>query len=323
MYYLETNICIVDQDLLDNAINLSAVNEQATKLVSSRSLKDEFEAAWLLKAITCIDLTTLAGDDTSSNVTRLCRKAARPLPEDLLNYLGFEYDGDCPIRTAAICVYPSKVKAAVETLQALGLQDKINVASVATGFPCGQTPLFTRLEEIKWAVKQGAKEIDIVIDRSLVLTGQWVTLFNEIKEMRQACEDAHMKAILAAGELTNLSNVYKASMVAMMAGADFIKTSTGKESINATIPIGIVMCRAIADYYRKTNFKVGLKPAGGIKTSKDAVNWLIMIKEILGDAWLTPELFRFGASGLLSDLEHRLYQIVTGKIAEPHEFSIG
>ncbi|KRT85280.1 hypothetical protein AMK59_1427, partial [Oryctes borbonicus] len=196
--------------------------------------------------------------------------------------------------------------------------DKINIASVATGFPCGQTPLFTRLEEIKFAVKEGASEIDIVIDRSLVLTGQWEILYDEIKEMKEACGKAHLKAILAAGELTNLSNVYKASLIAMMAGADFIKTSTGKESINATIPIGIVMARAIVDYYNNTTVRVGLKPAGGIRTSKDAIDWFVMVKEILGNEWLTPKLFRFGASGLLGDIEYRLYKIVTGKNAVPH-----
>ncbi|GJQ70453.1 hypothetical protein Trydic_g22869 [Trypoxylus dichotomus] len=315
--------CNLDLQWLKKAIvNLAAVNRQAKKLIDSRSLNDEYEAAWLLKAVTCIDLTTLAGDDTHSNISRLCLKAARPLPDDLLNYLGFEYIADCPIHNAAVCVYPSKVKSAVGTLTKLGLKDKINVASVATGFPCGQTPLRTRLEEIKFAVNDGANEIDIVIDRSLVLTGQWQTLYDEIKQMRDACGEAHLKAILAAGELVNLSNVYRASLVAMMAGADFIKTSTGKESINATIPIGIVMSRAIADYYYKTNFKVGLKPAGGIRTSKDAINWLIMVKEILGNEWLTPKLFRFGASGLLGDIEYRLYQIVTGKTALAYEFSM-
>ncbi|XP_022914275.1 deoxyribose-phosphate aldolase [Onthophagus taurus] len=316
--------CDLDLEWLKKVcVNLSAVNEQAKHLIGSKPLKDEYYIAWLLKAITLIDLTTLAGDDTNSNVTRLCLKASRPIPEDLLEYLGFSYDQKCPIRTAAVCVYPSKVNDASTALKKMGLHGKINVASVATGFPSGQFPLHTRLDEIKYAVGEGATEIDIVIDRSLVLTGQWELLYKELKAMREACGEAHMKAILATGELTNLNNVYKASLIAMMAGSDFIKTSTGKESINATLPFGIVMSRAIIDYYQRTGYKVGLKPAGGIRTSTDAINWLVMVKELLGKEWLSPELFRFGASGLLGDIEHSLYKEVTGKTPVPYEFTMG
>jgi len=317
--------CELDLGWLNNVnINLAAVNTRAATLLSSRSLKNEYQAAWLLKAVTCIDLTTLGGDDTHSNVARLCFKASRPLPEDLLNALGFEYEEGCPIRTAAVCVYPAKVESAVETLTKLGISNKINVAAVATGFPSGQMPLKTRLDEIKYAVEKGASEIDIVIDRSLVLTGQWEVLYQEIQQMKEACgPNVHMKTILATGELGTLKNVYKASLVAMMAGSDFIKTSTGKESLNATIPFGIVMCRAIRDYYEKNGYKVGLKPAGGIRTCKDALSWLILIKELLGNSWLTPELFRIGASGLLTDIEQNLYQYVTGYYAAAYEFTMG
>ncbi|KAK5645836.1 hypothetical protein RI129_004300 [Pyrocoelia pectoralis] len=304
--------CELDLGWLNNVyVNLSAVKGSSFDLANSRPLKDEYRAAWLLKALTCIDLTTLGGDDTDSNVSRLCLTAFRPLPKDVLNALGFDYAENCPIHTAAVCVYPSKVECAVNTIWKFGQSCNIKVASVATGFPSGQMPLKTRLEEIRYAVEKGAAEIDIVIDRSLVLTGQWDVLYRELQQMKEACgPNALMKSILATGELDNLSNVYKASLVAMIAGSDFIKTSTGKEAINATIPFGIVMARAIKEYYEKTGYKVGLKPAGGIRTSKEALDWLVMIKEILGNSWLTPQLFRIGASGLLSDIKDNLQQYV-------------
>nr|CAI5817435.1 unnamed protein product [Callosobruchus analis] len=285
--------------------------------------KNKHRAAWILKAITLIDLTTLAGDDSMSNVSRLCFKAARPVAKDILKELGFDYGEDSPIHTAAICVYPNRVSEAVHVLDKIGMSNKINVASVATGFPAGQTPLNARLAEIRFAVENGAKEIDIVINRPLVLAGKWKELYDEIGAMKEACGAAHLKTILATGELGTLQNVYNASMVAMMAGADFIKTSTGKESVNATIPVGIVMARAINDYHHKTGYKVGLKPAGGVRTSTDALQWLILVKELLGNHWLTPDLFRFGASGLLGDLETQLYQYVTGRTPSGYEFTMG
>ncbi|CAH1104809.1 unnamed protein product [Psylliodes chrysocephalus] len=317
--------CELDLGWLNSVnINLTAVNQLANKIVSSRELKGEYRAAWILKAITLIDLTTLAGDDTNSNVSRLCFKAAKPVSEDLLQTLGFDYSEKSPIHTAAVCVYPSRVEDAVKALKNMGMLGKVNVASVATGFPSGQTPLKTRLEEIKFAVEKGAKEIDIVINRDLVLTGKWEKLYQEIQVMKEACgSEAHLKAILATGELGTLDNVYKASLVAMMAGSDFIKTSTGKESVNATLPVGLVMSRAIKDYHEKMGYKVGLKPAGGVRTSKDALEWLVLMKETLGNDWLTPELFRFGASGLLGDLESSLYQYVTGKYPAGYEFTMG
>lgn len=316
--------CELDVGWLNSVnVNLTAVNELAKNISTARELKNEYRAAWILKAVTLIDLTTLGGDDTASNVSRLCFKATRPIAEDLLAKLGFKYDENCPIRTAAVCVYSSKVNDAVQTLKKLGYYDKVNVASVATGFPCGQTPLKSRLDEIRYAVEKGAKEIDIVIDRALVLTGQWEELYREIQQMKEACGSAHMKSILAVGELGTLNNVYKASLVAMMAGSDFIKTSTGKETVNATLQFGIVMSRAIKEYYQKMGYKVGLKPAGGVRTAKDALAWLVLIKELLGNDWLSPDLFRFGASGLLGDLELNLYQFVTGKYPAAYEFSMG
>ncbi|KAH1013779.1 hypothetical protein HUJ04_002723 [Dendroctonus ponderosae] len=318
--------CELDLGWLNSVnVNLTAVNDFAKQLAASKALKDEYRAAWILKAITLIDLTTLAGDDTNSNVSRLCFKATKPIAEDLLKELGFSYDKGCPIKTAAVCVYPSKVPDAVQTLKKLGYYKKVNVASVATGFPAGQTPLKSRLEEIRYAVEKGANEIDIVIDRSLVLTGQWEELYREIQQMKEACGLAHMKAILATGELDTLNNVrvYKASLVAMMAGSDFIKTSTGKESVNATLQFGIVMARAIKEYQQKMGYKVGLKPAGGVRNAKDALSWMVLVKELLGNDWLDAELFRFGASGLLGDLECNLYEFVTGKYPAAYEFSMG
>ncbi|XP_066990998.1 deoxyribose-phosphate aldolase [Anabrus simplex] len=322
--------CNLDTEWLNKVhVNLPAVNRRTASLTSHRAVKKNWQAAWLLRAISCIDLTTLGGDDTKSNVMRLCAKAAQPVSPDLLIALGFDEEtakglSSNRITTAAVCVYPAKVSDAVDSLQKLGVAAKIQVASVATGFPSGQYPLKTRLEEIRFAVEEGATEIDIVIDRSLVLTHQWRALYDELKEMKKACgPKVHMKSILAVGELGSLTNVYKASLVAMMAGSDFIKTSTGKEAVNATLAVGLVMCRAIRDYHQRIGFKVGFKPAGGIRTAKDAINWLILIKEELGDDWLSPELFRFGASGLLTDIERQLYHHVTGRYACAQEFTMG
>ncbi|XP_072097049.1 deoxyribose-phosphate aldolase isoform X1 [Mobula birostris] len=295
-------------------VNQPAVLRRAEQIQTRRCLSKEWQAAWLLKAVTCIDLTTLSGDDTPSNVQRLCHKAKRPIKEDLLKCLNMHDKG---ITTGAVCVYPSRVADAVQTLKTI--QCNIPVASVATGFPAGQTPLSIRLQEITMAIQDGATEIDIVINRTLVLKGQWEELYKEIQECRNACENAHMKTILGTGELGSLANVYKASLVAMMAGSDFIKTSTGKEGVNATFPVALVMVRAIKDYYRKTGYKVGFKPAGGIRTAKDALSWLILIKEELGDCWLNPNLFRLGASSLLTDIERQIYHHVTGRYAAAHE----
>ncbi|XP_048683696.1 deoxyribose-phosphate aldolase isoform X3 [Lepidochelys kempii] len=295
-------------------VNQPAVIRHAEQIQSRRTVKKDWQAAWLLRAVTCIDLTTLSGDDTPSNIHRLCYKAKHPIREDLLRAMNMHDKG---ITTAAVCVYPARVADAVKALKAAGCN--IPVASVATGFPAAQTPLKTKLEEIRIAVEDGAREIDIVINRTLVLTGQWEGLYEEIHQFRQACGDAHMKTILGTGELGSLTNVYKASMVAMMAGADFIKTSTGKEAVNATLPVGIVMVRAVRDFYWKTGNKVGFKPAGGIRSAKDALTWLILMKEELGDEWLKPDLFRLGASTLLADIERQIYHHVTGRYAAYHD----
>lgn len=286
-------------------VNLSAVERRAATLATRRTVKNEYQAAWLAKAIECMDLTTLSGDDTADRVRRLCAKARNPLGEDLRTALGL---GERPLRVAAVCVYPTLVSAAARALEGSG----VLVASVATGFPAGLMPLRLRLEEIRYAVDSGAHEIDIVISREHVLRQDWSALYEEVAAMREACGAAHLKAILAVGELATQRNVYKASVVAMQAGADFIKTSTGKETVNATLEYGLTMVRAIRDYGRLTGHRVGFKPAGGIRTAKQALGWLILMKEELGRAWLEPDLFRLGASSLLSDIERQLDHYACG-----------
>jgi deoxyribose-phosphate aldolase len=288
------------------AVNRSAVERRAATLPARRTVKKEWQAAWLLRAITCIDLTTLAGDDTPGAVQRLCAKARQPVKLELLEQLGAL---SLPIRVGAVCVYHALVPVAVEALAGTG----IPVAAVSTGFPAGQNPLPQKLDEIRASVAAGAGEIDIVISRAHELTGDWQALYDEVRAFREACGDAHMKTILATGELGTLRNVARASWVCMMAGADFIKTSTGKETVNATLPVGLVMTRAIREYQEATGYRVGFKPAGGIRTAKQSLDWLILMKEELGGAWLRPELFRFGASGLLTDIERQLEYFATGR----------
>ena len=303
---LEKALLTTWSDALDVKVNRSAVERRAATLGTRRSVKKAYQAAWLLKAITCIDLTTLAGDDTPGKVKRLCAKARQPVRQDILTALDVR---DLNITTGAVCVYHELIETAVTTLKGTD----IPIAAVSTGFPAGLSPYVQRIEEIKASVAAGAKEIDIVITRMQVLTSDWQKLYEEIKSYREACGEAHLKVILGTGDLATLRNVYKASMIAMMAGADFIKTSTGKEPVNATLPVSLVMVRAIRDYYERTGYKIGFKPAGGIRTAKDAINWLILMKEELGRAWLEPELFRFGASGLLTDIERQLEHYVTGR----------
>ncbi len=283
--------------------NTSAIERRAGSIAARRSVKKAHQAAWLLRAITCIDLTTLAGDDTARRVERLCAKARHPVSQGILDQLGMK-----PITTGAVCVYHEMVPTAVAALRGTG----IPVAAVSTGFPAGLSPLHLRIEEIRESVKAGASEIDIVISRRHVLSGDWLALYDEMRAFREACGEAHVKAILATGELGSLRNVARASLVCMMAGADFIKTSTGKEGVNATLPVTLVMIRAIRDYYARTGFRVGYKPAGGISKAKDAITYLALIKEELGDRWLMPDLFRFGASSLLGDIERQLEHHVTG-----------
>ncbi|MBT3315584.1 MAG: deoxyribose-phosphate aldolase [Anaerolineae bacterium] len=302
--------------VLGTKVNRSAVERRTASLPTRRSVKKVWQAAWLLRAVTCIDLTTLAGDDSPGRVRRLCAKARQPLRPDLIKALGAE---EMNITTGAVCVYPSMVPYAVEALNGTN----IPVASVATGFPSGLTPFPQRIAEVKQAVADGAKEIDIVITRHHVLTGNWSALYDEIKEFRAVCGDAHMKSILGVGDLATLEQIYQASMVAMMAGSDFIKTSTGKEGVNATLNNSLVMVRAARDYFERTDIKVGFKPAGGIKTAKDAMAWQFLMKEELGNDWLKPDLFRFGASSLLTDIERQLSHYVTGRYAARHHMPIG
>jgi len=298
-------------------VNRSAVERRVATLPARRSIKKDWQAAWLLRAVTCIDLTTLSGDDTPGRVRRLCAKARQPVRQDMLASLGFS---DKNITVGAVCVYPSRVRGAVEALK--GTQ--IPVASVAAGFPAGQTPIAQRVAEIEQAIEAGAREIDIVISRAHVLTGDWQALYDEIKLFRETCgEAAHMKSILATGELATLRQVSQASFVAMMAGSDFIKTSTGKEEVNATLEVSLVMTRAIRDYHERTGFQVGYKPAGGINKAKQALAWQALMKEELGDDWLKPDLFRFGASSLLTDLERQLYHYITGHYAARHHMPMG
>lgn len=291
-------------EVLPVRVNRSAVQARTASLAARRSIKKEWQAAWLLKAITCIDLTTLSGDDTPGKVQRLCAKARQPLRSDLAAVLGAQ-----GLTVGAVCVYHNMVAEAVADLAGT----RIPVAAVSTGFPAGQTPMETKLREIELSVAAGAWEIDIVISRQHVLTGNWQALYDEMKAFRAACGEAHVKAILATGELGTLRNVARASMVCMMAGADFIKTSTGKEAVNATLPVSLTMVRCIRHYHEMTGVHVGYKPAGGISTAKDAINYLVLIKEELGRRWLEPDLFRFGASSLLTDIERQLEHFVTGR----------
>ena len=307
----------LDLDLVDAVqVNRSAVERRCSSLTKRRSIKKEWQAAWLLKAIRCMDLTTLSSDDTPDRVRRLCSKALRPLKQELTNDLGIT---SLNLTVGAVCVYHALVETAVKALKG----SNIPVAAVSTGFPHGLSPLPRRIEEIRDSVSAGALEIDIVITRAHVFSGNWEALYQEIKSFREACGDSHLKTILGTGELGSLRNVAKASLVCMMAGADFIKTSTGKEPQNATLPVSLVMLRMIRDYYQKTGHKVGFKPAGGIRTAKQALEWQILIKEELGREWLEPELFRFGASGLLTDIERQLEHFVTGRYSAAYRQPIG
>ncbi len=297
-------------------VNMSAVERRTATIGTRRSVKKDAQLAFMLKAISCIDLTTLAGDDTPGRVKRLCLKAAHPVRADILRGIGME---GMSLTTGAVCVYHEMVETAVEALKGTN----VPVAAVSTGFPAGLAPVETRLEEIRRSVAAGAREIDIVITRGHVLSGNWQALYDEVKSFKEACGPALMKSILATGEHGNLTQVGKASMVAMMAGSDFIKTSTGMEGVNATLPVSLVMVRQIRDFYERTGIKVGYKPAGGIKTAKDAVVYLSLIKEELGRDWLEPELFRFGASSLLGDLERQLEYHATGGYSASYRHPMG
>lgn len=307
----------LDLDIIANVrANRAAIDRRIASLAGRRTVKKQWQAAWLLKAITCIDLTTLAGDDTPGRVRRLCAKAKTPIRSEIKTALEM---GSRPLSVGAVCVYHEMVETAVEALAGTG----IPVAAVSTGFPAGLAPMKTRLAEIEASVKAGAEEIDIVISRRHVLSGNWQALYDEVNAFRAACGDAHVKAILATGELGSLRKVGQASMVAMMAGADFIKTSTGMEGVNATLPVSLTMVRAIRAYHEMTGQKIGYKPAGGIGTAKDALAYLVLIKEELGRPWMEPSLFRFGASRLLGDIERQLHHHVTGRYARADHNPLG
>jgi deoxyribose-phosphate aldolase len=297
--------CALDLGWVEDVrVNRSAVERRTATLPGRRTVKQDWQAAWLLRALQCIDLTTLSGDDTPGTVRRLCAKARHPVRPDILQALGVPR-----VEVAAVCVYHELVATAVNALDG----SHIPVAAVSTGFPAGLNPFELKIREIEASVADGAREIDIVVSRHHVLNGEWQALYDEVKAFREACGDAHIKTILATGELGTLRNVMRASLVCMMAGADFIKTSTGKEPVNATLPVSLVMVRAIREYQERTGFKVGFKPAGGIKTAKQSLDWLILMKEELGDDWLRPHLFRIGASSLLGDIERQLEHHITGQ----------
>ena len=287
-------------------VNTSAVERRAQSQVARRTVKKEWQAAWLLRAISCMDLTTLSGDDTDERVRRLCAKARHPIQREIEQKLGIE---ELQIKVAAVCVYHTFVETALRELEGSG----VHIAAVSTGFPAGLSPLTERVNEIRRSVEAGAQEIDVVITRAHVFGGRWQALYDEVAAFKQACGSKRMKVILGTGDLLTLRNVGRASVVAMMAGADFIKTSTGKEPTNATLPVGLVMTRAIREYAQQTGMAVGFKPAGGIRTAKQSIDWLAMIKEELGPSWLRAEMFRFGVSGLLGDIERQLEHQATGR----------
>jgi deoxyribose-phosphate aldolase len=296
-------------------VNTSAVERRAQSQVARRTVKKEWQAAWLLRAISCMDLTTLSGDDTEERVRRLCAKARQPVQQELAHKLGVEELG---VKVAAVCVYHVFIETALHALEGSG----IHVAAVSAGFPAGLSPLAERVAEIRRSAEAGAHEIDVVITRAHVFGGRWQALYDEIAAFKQACGAAHMKVILATGDLLTLRNVARASVVAMMAGADFIKTSTGKESVNATLPVGLVMTRAIREYAGQTGMAVGFKAAGGIRAAKQSTDWLAMMKEELGPSWMRAELFRFGASGLLGDVERQLEHYATGRYSAEYRHPI-
>ena len=306
----------LDTDLVSNIrINLSAIERRTSTLTKRRSVKKDYQAAWLLKAISLIDLTTFSGDDTAGKVERLCEKAKRPISLDLHDKLGLT-QGE--IKVGAVCVYHHLIKEAKKNLP-----NNIPVAAVSTGFPAGLSSFKTRKQEITESIKNGADEIDIVINRGFVLQNNWKKLYEEVRDFKKAAKTKHIKAILGVGDLETLRNVAKASMVCMMAGADFIKTSTGKESINANLNNSLVMLRMIRHFYQMTGKKIGFKPAGGISTAKTVIEFLILVMEELGHEWINPKYLRIGASSLLIDIERQLYHFALGRYANKEKLAIG
>ncbi len=301
---------------LDRTVDQVNVEERAARF-TKRSIKNESKIQGLCMALAMCDLTTLEGKDTEGKVRQMCRKARQPVPNDLQRILTDRYQM-APLSVAAVCVYPNLVSTAVDELRGTG----VKVASVATGFPSGQYPLEIRLQDVREARSSGADEIDMVVNRGALLQGDYDTVFEEIAAFKAACGTAHLKVILETGEIGNYDAVRRASRLAMDAGADFIKTSTGKIQPAATMPVTLVMLEAIRDHYYETGVKVGMKPAGGIRTAKEALHYLVMLAETLGDDWLTPDLFRFGASGLVNDLLMQLAKQVSGRYQSADYFSL-
>jgi deoxyribose-phosphate aldolase len=298
-------------------IDMVATNERAASF-TKRSIKDSSKLDALYLAISMVDLTTLEGMDTPGKVKQLCGKAINPIPPEIQDQM-MKYDKFRPIpKVGAVCVYPNMVPYAREVLEGSG----IPIASVATAFPAGQLPLDIKVADVKRAVKFGASEIDMVIDRGAFHCGDYQKVFDEIVAVKDACGDAHLKVILETGELKTYDKIRLASWLSMEAGADFIKTSTGKVQPAATLPFTLIMLQAIEDYYEMTGKKIGMKPAGGIRESKQAIHYLCMVNETLGTDWLSPDLFRFGASVLLNDLLKQIFKQVTGKYYYDDIFSL-
>ena len=295
-------------------VNLSAVERRTTTLVKRRSVKKEYQASWLLKAITLIDLTTLSGDDTFGKVDRLCKKALNPIANNILSKLEINEDA---VKVGAVCVYHHLVSQAKNQLKG-----QLPIAAVSTGFPAGLSSFSTRKKEVVDSIKSGANEIDIVINRGFVIQNNWKKLYDEVKCFKLAANKTKIKAILGVGDLETMRNVAKASLVCMMAGADFIKTSTGKESINANLNNSLVMLRMIREFHEFSGKKIGFKPAGGISTAKSVLEFLILVMEELGEDWLNPNLLRIGASSLLIDIERQLYHHAFGRYATHDKLAI-
>ena len=298
----------------DVQINLSAVERRTISLTKRRTVKKEYQVAWLLKSITLLDLTTLSGDDTFGKVDRLCQKALQPISLNILNSLELEGEN---ILVGAVCVYHNLVSHAKKQLQ-----DKLPIAAVSTGFPAGLSSFETRKKEITNSIKAGADEIDIVINRAYVLQNDWQRLYDEVRTFKEIARDKKIKTILGVGDLETMRNVAKASLVCMMAGADFIKTSTGKEKINANLNNSLVMLRMIGEFYDYSGKRIGFKPAGGISTAKSVLEFLILVYEELGNTWVDPSLLRIGASSLLIDIERQLYHFAAGRYANKEKIAM-
>lgn len=303
--------------IMAQAIDEVGVHERAD-FFTKRSIKKDSKLSALYLALSMCDLTTLEGSDTPGRVQQLCAKARFPVPPDMIEKFLLKKNLKPIPSVAAVCVYPSMVHTAVQALKGSG----IVVASVSTAFPSGQAPLDVKIDDTRFAVAQGAGEIDMVINRGAFLSGRYQQVFDEILEIKKACGDAHLKVILETGELGSYDRVRLASDIAMEAGADFIKTSTGKVTPAATMPVTLVMLQAIADFHKRTGKKIGMKPAGGIRTAKQAIHYLVMVNETLGPDWLNPDMFRFGASALVNDILKQIYKEVVGHYYYDKAFAI-